>query len=406
MEIWLGNRLLVGKRSERIRLIDWLLIIGLTLAPMTGLRVGKVGPAEALCALWAIRFAFKSKFRMTDIFRFFIGFLGSLLVGTAIGYLIARNELRISGLFTWGYLSVVAVLMYDGLSNNSSEYNDKLLNAFAAVAVIWQLFLYIYSKNVSRTFLGSTLWYHGVRYSGGGTNPHQVAVLLCGAFPIFARNVIKRRQPIINIALAGVSIFLLGETSSSTGIMAVALCVLLFAAMLIVNVGSRRKRIQYIAIMLLLVLLVVLFFYQKIYDYIMEWIEEDSNGMGRLQIYSSFGRTFRKSALFGLGPGEHAFEGVIEYHNTYLEILAATGICGMVFFLIYTVRSIKKLWRADWTLVPAVIAIYAYGLAGFAMRRLVYWGIMVLTTAVASAMLKEERYSGPLYLPGDDRRRL
>lgn len=35
---------------------DFLLIVGLILAPMTGLRVWKLGPSELLCALWCLRY--------------------------------------------------------------------------------------------------------------------------------------------------------------------------------------------------------------------------------------------------------------------------------------------------------------------------------------------------------------
>ena len=34
---------------------DWILIIGAILSPMTGLRIAKVGPAEFLCFVWALR---------------------------------------------------------------------------------------------------------------------------------------------------------------------------------------------------------------------------------------------------------------------------------------------------------------------------------------------------------------
>ncbi len=390
MKVRIGNHILGSNSGARLRFMDWILIIGLTLAPMTSLRIGKIGPAEALCALWSVRFVFKSRFRMTDIFRFFVGFMGCMLFGTAVGFLTARNELRISGLFTWLYLAGIAVLMYDGLSRNDSAYNEKLLNTFAAAALLWQLFLYIYSITVSKTLLGATLWYHGVRYAGGGTNPHQVAVLLCGVFPIFIRNVIRRKAVVFNIAFAAAAVFLLLKTKSSTGVLALAVCIAFFALLRIANIGSKRKRIQMLFITLLLIILAVLFLYKTVYNYLKEWIEEDSNGIGRIYIFSSFGNTFWKDPIFGLGPGVHGINGLIEFHNTYLEILAATGLEGMAFFEIYTVRIVKSLWKADWTLVPIIASMYAYGLASFAIRRLAYWGIVVIATALAAGINREK----------------
>ena len=44
---------------NKIRTWDWLLILGLTIAPMTGLRIWKIGPAEVLTFIWcAVNVAF------------------------------------------------------------------------------------------------------------------------------------------------------------------------------------------------------------------------------------------------------------------------------------------------------------------------------------------------------------
>ena len=90
-----------------------------------------------------------------------------------------------------------------------------------------------------------------------------------------------------------------------------------------------------------------------------------------------------------LGPGVHGSDGTIEFHNTYLEILACSGAIGGVFFVLYTIRCIRKLWNADWTLIPIIVSIYAYGIAGFAMRRLAYWCVMVFVTVIAKQLLEQ-----------------
>ena len=137
--------------------------------------------------------------------------------------------------------------------------------------------------------------------------------------------------------------------------------------------------------------LVLIFTYHYILDYLTRWLEDDSNGVGRLEIFSSFGESFMRSPLFGLGPGTHANGGSIEFHNTYLEVLVATGVVGFVFFVVYTVRCIKKMWKADWTTIPIIVSLYAYSLAGFAMRRLAYWGVLILTMSVVNGILRESR---------------
>ena len=49
MRIRIGTRLWNTKYIESR---DWILLIGLSLAPMTGLRIWKIGPSEVLCLLW------------------------------------------------------------------------------------------------------------------------------------------------------------------------------------------------------------------------------------------------------------------------------------------------------------------------------------------------------------------
>ena len=40
----------------KIQSIDWILIIGIVLSPMTEFRIWKVGPGEILCLCWGMRF--------------------------------------------------------------------------------------------------------------------------------------------------------------------------------------------------------------------------------------------------------------------------------------------------------------------------------------------------------------
>ena len=124
--------------------------------------------------------------------------------------------------------------------------------------------------------------------------------------------------------------------------------------------------------------LILIVCYPIIYRYTYNWVASDSNGLGRLYIFSSIKGAFIKSPLFGLGPGMHAKDplGLKEFHNTYLEILAATGIVGFLAFISLSIKALKKL-TADALLIPILISIYAYGLAGFAMRRLAYWVIFI-----------------------------
>ena len=142
-----------------------------------------------------------------------------------------------------------------------------------------------------------------------------------------------------------------------------------------------------LALEAIVVVVFIVLFYRMLSAKVYDWVLSDNNGIGRLEIFSTFYESFVKSPLVGLGPGVHGRDGAIEFHNTYLEILAATGIVGFSAFLVYSVRVFKKL-LSDYMLIPIMVVMYAYGLAGFAMRRLVYWGVMI-----AILVLGEQYYA-------------
>ena len=54
----------------------------------------------------------------------------------------------------------------------------------------------------------------------------------------------------------------------------------------------------------------------------------------------------------------------MEFHNTYLEILAMTGVVGFFIFAKFSLR-IYRVLKSDYTLYLIVLPLYAYGLAGF-----------------------------------------
>lgn len=382
--------------NRQLRKWDLLLIVGLCLAPMTGLRIWKVGPAELLCFIWGLRYFPKRIYRINSITRFFCTFLGAMLIGTIIGYIIAPNELVLNDWFTWIFLTYIALAMYEGLIEYDLEYNEKLLNCFCFISAIWYLVLYLYSIYVSKSFLGAPLWYIGVRYTGGAQNPHQVAVLMCGITFCFLRNIIKKRLIVPSGIGLIVAVFIECQTASSTGIAAIFLGILAMIMVLtIYRLNSISAKVCILTLELLIGVAVLAFAYPIIYRYFYTWLSSDSNGIGRLTLFSQIGNAFEKSPIFGLGPGMHALWGMDtkEFHNTYLEIIAATGIVGFLAFLILTVRSIKTLLY-DPTFIPVLVAIYGYGLAGFAMRRLAYWGVFIFIIVIANQISVSRNESG------------
>ena len=386
MRIRIGTRLWNTKYIESR---DWILIIGLSLAPMTGLRIWKIGPSEVLCLLWGLKYLLSGRMSKAGITFFFLAFIWALSLGSLVGYYVAPNELRLTDLLTWVYLGLIAISIYEGLRTKQLSYNEKLLYLFAKTACIWYLFLYVFSRTISQSFLGAPLWYSSARFSGGGTNPHQIAVLLCGLIFVFIRKLIQKDKVLVNIGFLIVSLFLMLQTASSTGVMAVAIGIVIAMYFFVADLfpGHRAVALSLLSLVIIFILLIGIANFMSLF---FAWIEKDPNGLGRLYIFSSFSSTFSKSPIFGLGPGIHGLNGYIEFHNTYIEILAASGIVGGLIFLAYSFGLFKTVLFVDWKLFPIIVSVYAYGFAGFAMRRLVYWGLIAFVTVIAEQMQKSE----------------
>ena len=376
-------------RNKGIRSFDWLLVIGVTLAPMTSLRIWKIGPAEIICLLWGLRYLIDGKIKRSILASFFFVFLISLLIGSLCGYFVAPSELRIADIITWTYFGVISLMLYKGLKENSIAYNEFLLYIVAKTSLIWYFFLYAYSIVISKTLLGIPLWYASVRFSGGAINPHQVAVFFCSIVFVFVRQIVKKNRVLTNSCFSLVCIYLLWQTASSTGEMALVIGMVVMLFLGLSSFFPEGKRKLYMVVIGFLVILIAIFGYSYFLELFMDWVQEDANGMGRLDIFSSFPQAFLRSPIFGLGPGVHARSGVIEFHNTYLEVLAATGVWGGMVFLMFSIILIKKVLKSDWSMLPIIISLYVFGFAGFAMRRLVYWCLLSFVFVLAEQI--EER---------------
>ena len=365
--------------------IDWLLIIGLTLAPMTGFRIWKVGFGEIFCMLWGIRFLNKTINASSYILNFFLGFFVCMMCGTIIGTVVAPEELRYTDWFSWIFLALISILLYSGLNENEYLYNCNLLQRFAVVSTYWYFFLYLYSIMISDSFAGVSLWYgNGARYAGGATNPHQVGTLFAVNIFIVLKNIIDHKKFMINFITIVMNFQMLLETKSSTGLLAIFIAFISFALCLPLTRIHEERKTKFIIIEIVFVSLAGLLLFSTIFNTFMNFVQSDANGMGRFELFSYIKDVFAESPILGLGPGMHSRENgyVQEFHNTYIEIFAASGLIGVLFFVRFTVKMIKDIIIDPMT-IPIIVSLYSYGLAGFTMRRLIYWGVIIILIVTA-----------------------
>lgn len=374
--------------SQIIKKYDMILIIGVVLAPMTGLRIWKIGPGEILVFIWClfnVKRIMNLKLNNYNL-RFWISFISLIILGSTYSILRYPEQVIISQILTWFYLMFVSIAIYSGLSGRDLNYLILLIKNIAIYTIIWNLFLYVYSFTVSSSFFGAPLWYGGVRYSGGATNPHQIAVAL-GAYIFilifFLINEKRLPNKIVFLFLILTAVHLSLETGSSTLIMAIAISFTYLLFIKLINIDKSIHSKVAISTFIISVFLVVLAIYgNELNSMLYNWIADDPNGIGRLEIYSTITDSLDKNWLFGLGPGNHAGYGNYEYHNTYLEILAMCGILGLIVYIFYTIK-IFRITSMNSYFQAAIVSLYSYGFAGFAMRRLVFWVILMIIVVLA-----------------------
>ena len=365
---------------------DILLVLGTIIAPMTGLRVWKVGPGEVICLLYcSINYRAIKYIPQKDIFfRFWSGFLIASSLGALWGTYKYPGETAAIDLFTWFYLGFISIGTHLILKSKTDKDIIAVLTLISYGSALWYCILYLYSRYVSYYFLGAPLWFAGVRFTGGATNPHQVALLLCLNLIVLAGLIINRksfRSRVFNGIVFIITFFLLRQTKSTTAIMAVT-----------IGIGSvvwqhfwvhyKDKNRLFITVFFV-VSIVILLFGVRLYHAFVGWVAADKNGMDRFDIFSSFPTAILKGPVFGLGPGAHARNGYQEFHNSYLEIAAMSGLVGSLFFVGFTFR-LFKLSVKNPVSFGALVSCYVYGLAGFGARRLVYWLVVTLVYELAT----------------------
>lgn len=387
------------RNKVKINNYDYLLIIGFVLAPMTGLRIMKVGPAEVFCLLWCIGY-FKRYLRLNMknfLVRFWLGFLYTIILGALYGIIFYPEELILSQIFTYIFLMIISFGIYVGLKGKELKYIEEMLRKMCVFSSVWYMFLFLYSRVVSGTFLGAPLWYEGRRFTGGGTNPHQIAVLISAVIFISFRLIVKNKDnfkcKVKYIILIWFNLFIGLKTMSSTLIMAIFITGIIGVWFVLINNSqkTKKKKIMVRSMSIILVSMIFIVLFSDILNQIYSWIANDPNGIERLDIFISITESFKKSPIVGLGPGIHGLNGSIEYHNSYLEIIAMSGVIGFSIFIIFT-KKIFQLISVDYSLILIILPLYLYGLAGFSMRRLVYWIILIIVIVLAEKIKEQTSF--------------
>lgn len=370
-----------------MRLIDWIFIVGLTLSPMTGWRVGKVGPAEVIILAWCV-FALLAERGHVRVGRY--GLLWGLaytvlLVSTAHGLIVTPSMTRPTDLVTWLYIGACSVLSVALLRSRTKSEIEPLLSRAGSIPTLWFGFLYVYSLVVSKSFLGAHLWFANTRYSGGADNPHHLALLLGACVFINLRSALRAGglKRLWFLLVAALAIFLGLQTASSTLLVALAVpAAVTIVSMMLDRVPTPRGRVALQTLVVVVVGAIAALQWQRIITLIAQFLESDENGVGRLVIWTSFDQVLDKLLLLGLGPGSYANGGLMEFHNSYMEMAAMLGIPLTLIFAVLLFVRFRHVFT-QWSLQVIVLSLLVYAIAGFSFRRISFWLLVALCIALS-----------------------
>lgn len=391
----------INKLSENMA--DFFLIIGIVLSSMTGLRIMKVGPSEIILLFWSIYIYIKyytelknnhyTELKNNYLMRFWIIWIALLMCGTTFCLFLIPEQSKPTEIFTYVYLFIVSLALYIGLMQKKQIEVEKILKKIFFVGGIIFGFLYFYAQNVSASFFGMSLFFGGVRFTGGAINPHQLALFTGAMFFVGIYYIFSRKVRFFNKVIYGLTAYVYWivslSTKSSTLIVATVLALIFGLLNGIEKIDNRKMGFFLFFSITFSLMIIFIVNWQGLLNFFLEWVNEDPNGMNRFEIWSSFDEVVQKSIIFGLGPGPHALNGYVEFHNTYLEIFAISGMLGFINFIAFLLRLFKKFYL-NIHIFTIFIFLLGYGISGYVMRRLAFWVILIICIAIEEKRSKEK----------------
>ncbi len=373
------------KKDNKLNLWDKLLIISIITAPMTSLRIWKIGIAELSIFIWSIRVLLKSRFRIKiDVYiRFFLLFDMCLFLGFVNRVL--KNVYTGSALdesLTFLFFNLYVISLSQFLQNTTRKKILKLYKSFFVWGFIIYFGLYLYSIIFSKNLLGYPLWYSNIRLSLLSNNPHQFVFFigptaLLGLFLIDAKYMISKKIEFIFMLIAIIGYFVMGYlTKSSTLYITLILIFIYIVLFRTIHRVNTRKKVLILGMKILLLMIGFVICFNYILNLFIMFVESDSNGLGRFQLWLLGINQIIKNPFFGLGPGPHLFNFdyfiFLEAHNTYIDIALRAGLIGLTLYLVMLYKSIKNT-KLNIYATAIILFFCLYGIAGYSIRRITLW---------------------------------
>ena len=366
----------MGLSVEKIE--NSLLILGLLLAPLTSLRVWKIGPGELILFLWCLLVMMRRrKIVINLITKFWYFFIFLVTIGTLFGNaIITQREMGSDEAFTYIFFTLFITSLVTFFDGNDNVYS--ILEKIYWVDLLFFSFLFLYGTYVSQSIFGMRLWFASVRFTGGALNPHQFAYT-SGPMVIAGLYLASNKSSFWNKFLFYLSIvpfFMMSMATLSATLSATfTILFILFIFLSLVDDKNLQRKTKKIIIFSSLIIIFILLFANNIYEIFINFVYSDPNGPGRFQLWYASFNTWKLSPIIGLGLyGSAGAESGIgtEAHSTYFELLLKCGIIGLSLYLYFVYKLGRYTIKNKYAFLM-VIFFVLYGFGGYSFRRVYMW---------------------------------
>lgn len=379
--------LIKTKREHTIDKSIFILIIGLILTRITQIRIlPGFGIGEILIICWIINnlliYKKNNDYNLTlDVFtKFLFSFAACLTVGFGISWIRGINISPIFDILAFSLIIVFVIFLTKYYQRQSLTSILTIIELNFIIGSIFFGSIYIISLFMPSIF-SINLWYGGTRFSAGANNPHQLVYyvlpqIFMGVFLIIKNNTRKYKNYVF-IVLTIINIIIGFETESDTlkvsWLAGILMCILIS---ILYKLNNKIFKIIMVLFIMAVATLSISIFRDKISTEIYTFFMEKDMGGSRITLWKTGIVAWMDSLLVGLGPGPHSgFNGphnLFECHNTYIEVLTASGIIGFCLYLNLICKSIKVSLKNP-IFIGILFSYLVYQIAGYSLRHIPFW---------------------------------
>lgn len=293
-----------------------------------------VGAGSLVLVFGSILFTPKSKrkgisFKEATVLILF--FLYSVLSSVLIGGQLYSSRL---------VLQLLLFLVISGIHLSQKE-NELIGTIFGFAMAVFAVLIII-----------SCIQYESMRYVHGDiylfntfVDPNYLCIPLVCAAALLLDGILKNKRMILNIILFAIVGFAIVMTSSRGGLMGLILA----SAVIIISFFrgknmTKGKKIIIIAFVIVLCILALGYisrYYSSEWDRMLDFTDDN----GRSDLWKQAIDQWKQAPVFGVGIGTYTLQTSMAVHNTYLEILTASGVIGFILFCTFLWMIIKRAWR-------------------------------------------------------------